>query len=130
MPTYEYECETCGHRFDAFQNMSDPALSTCPSCNEESLRRLIGGGIGVIFKGSGFYVNDSKKGSSGNGSAAAGSSSGNKTAKESTSSGNGSSGDGSSGSQDAGSGTDANSSGAGSSTGAGGSARKTEGAAT
>ena len=63
MPTYDYECQSCGHRFDEFQNMSDPALTTCPSCNEDALRRLIGGGIGVIFKGSGFYVTDSKSGS-------------------------------------------------------------------
>lgn len=65
MPTYDYECEACGHRFDVFQNMSDPALTTCPSCDQDSLKRLIGGGIGVIFKGSGFYVNDSKKSGSG-----------------------------------------------------------------
>jgi putative FmdB family regulatory protein len=64
MPTYDYECQSCGHRFDEFQNMSDSALTTCPSCNEDALRRLIGGGIGVIFKGSGFYVTDSKSGSS------------------------------------------------------------------
>lgn len=64
MPTYDYECKACGHRFDEFQNMSDPALTTCPSCNEDALQRLIGGGIGVIFKGSGFYVTDSKNGSS------------------------------------------------------------------
>lgn len=71
MPTYEYECKSCGHVFDEFQSMSDPALTTCPKCNEDSLRRLIGGGIGVIFKGSGFYVTDSKNGSSANGGSAA-----------------------------------------------------------
>lgn len=71
MPTYEYECKSCGHVFDEFQSMSDPALTTCPKCNEDSLRRLIGGGIGVIFKGSGFYVTDSKNGSSANGGGAA-----------------------------------------------------------
>jgi len=60
MPTYDYECRQCGHRFDQFQNMSDDPLSVCPSCGEDALKRLVGGGIGVIFKGSGFYVNDSK----------------------------------------------------------------------
>jgi putative FmdB family regulatory protein len=60
MPTYDYECRTCGHGFDVFQNMSEPALSVCPACKKRQLRRLIGGGIGVIFKGSGFYVNDSR----------------------------------------------------------------------
>jgi putative FmdB family regulatory protein len=57
MPTYEYECKTCGHTFDAFQSMSDAALKICPKCGEE-LRRIINGGSGVIFKGSGFYVTD------------------------------------------------------------------------
>ncbi|MFO7781957.1 MAG: FmdB family zinc ribbon protein [Spirochaetia bacterium] len=60
MPTYEYECRNCGHRFDQFQNMSDDPLRDCPSCAEPALKRLVGGGIGVIFKGSGFYVTDSK----------------------------------------------------------------------
>ncbi|MBL8967459.1 MAG: zinc ribbon domain-containing protein [Spirochaetaceae bacterium] len=60
MPTYEYECKTCGKTFEAFQSMSDAPLSSCPECGKP-IRRLIGGGTGVIFKGSGFYVNDSKK---------------------------------------------------------------------
>jgi putative FmdB family regulatory protein len=64
MPTYEYECKSCGKIFEAFQSMSDPPLESCPSCGK-SVRRLIGGGTGVIFKGPGFYVNDSKKTSSG-----------------------------------------------------------------
>lgn len=59
MPTYEYECRTCGHTFERVQNMSDEPVKTCPECGE-SVRRLIFGGSGVIFKGSGFYVNDSK----------------------------------------------------------------------
>ena len=58
MPTYDYECTKCGHSFDAFQSMSDSPLLKCPSCGKNSLRRLIGGGLGVIFKGSGFYVTD------------------------------------------------------------------------
>jgi putative FmdB family regulatory protein len=61
MPTYEYECKICGHTFDAFQSMSDEPLKSCPQCGKE-VRRLIHGGAGVIFKGSGFYVTD-KKGS-------------------------------------------------------------------
>ena len=59
MPTYEYECTECGHRFEAFQMMSDEPLSECESCGG-SVKRLIFGGTGVIFKGSGFYVTDNK----------------------------------------------------------------------
>jgi putative FmdB family regulatory protein len=61
MPYYDYECKSCGHEFETFQSMSDEALVDCPECNKPGLRRLIGGGTGVIFKGSGFYVNDSRK---------------------------------------------------------------------
>ncbi|TVQ17441.1 MAG: zinc ribbon domain-containing protein [Spirochaetaceae bacterium] len=68
MPTYDYECTKCSHTFDAFQSMSDEPLRKCPSCGRNTLRRLIGGGLGVIFKGSGFYVTDSK--STGSGKAA------------------------------------------------------------
>ncbi|MCL2138311.1 MAG: zinc ribbon domain-containing protein [Treponema sp.] len=57
MPTYEYECKKCSHRFEAFQAMSDEPLKKCPKCGKE-LRRLIFGGAGVIFKGPGFYVTD------------------------------------------------------------------------
>jgi len=63
MPTYGYECKSCGHNFDAFQSMKDEPLKTCPACSKE-LRRLINGGSGVIFKGGGFYVTD-KSGNSG-----------------------------------------------------------------
>jgi putative FmdB family regulatory protein len=62
MPTYEYECKTCGHTFDVFQSMRDEPLKICPECGKE-LRRLINGGTGIIFKGSGFYVTDAKGGS-------------------------------------------------------------------
>jgi putative FmdB family regulatory protein len=61
MPTYEYECKSCGHTFEAFQRMSDEPLRDCPQCGRE-VRRLINGGTGVIFKGSGFYVTDKNKG--------------------------------------------------------------------
>jgi putative FmdB family regulatory protein len=60
MPTYEYECKHCGYIFDAFQNMSDAPLKDCPQCGKD-VRRLINGGTGVIFKGSGFYVTDKNK---------------------------------------------------------------------
>jgi putative FmdB family regulatory protein len=60
MPTYEYECRVCGHTFDVFQNMSDEPVKVCPLCGKE-VRRLIKGGTGVIFKGSGFYVTDKNK---------------------------------------------------------------------
>ncbi|HAP42899.1 MAG: hypothetical protein A2087_12930 [Spirochaetes bacterium GWD1_61_31] len=59
MPTYEYECRECGHSFERTQSMSEDAIKDCPLCGQ-SVRRLIFGGAGVIFKGSGFYVNDSK----------------------------------------------------------------------
>ena len=61
MPTYEYECTKCGHNFEVFQAMSDEPLKTCTKCGKE-VRRLIFGGAGVIFKGSGFYVTDKGKG--------------------------------------------------------------------
>lgn len=64
MPTYDYECRSCGYRFETFQSMSDDSLTICPDCGKDQLRRLISGGTGVIFKGSGFYVNDSRKSSS------------------------------------------------------------------
>jgi putative FmdB family regulatory protein len=61
MPTYDYRCDSCGHTFDAFQRMSEEVLILCPECNERSLRRLIGSGAGIIFKGSGFYETDYKR---------------------------------------------------------------------
>ena len=61
MPTYEYICRLCDHAFDAFQSMKDDSLTSCPSCGKEGLKRLIGGGAGIIFKGSGFYETDYKK---------------------------------------------------------------------
>jgi len=78
MPTYEYECKSCGHTFEVFQSMSDEPLKICDKCGKE-VRRLIFGGAGVIFKGSGFYVTDKAGGkSAASTSAPAGS---NKTAK-------------------------------------------------
>jgi putative FmdB family regulatory protein len=57
MPTYEYECKICGYTFEQFQHMSDEPVKICPECGKE-VRRLINGGGGVIFKGSGFYTTD------------------------------------------------------------------------
>jgi putative FmdB family regulatory protein len=57
MPTYEYECTKCSHRFEVFQSMSDEPVKKCPECGKQ-VRRLVSGGLGVIFKGSGFYVTD------------------------------------------------------------------------
>ena len=61
MPTYEYECKSCGHNFETFQAITDEPVKTCPKCGAD-VRRLIFGGTGVIFKGSGFYVTDKNKG--------------------------------------------------------------------
>ncbi|MBN2020868.1 MAG: zinc ribbon domain-containing protein [Sedimentisphaerales bacterium] len=58
MPTYEYNCENCEHRFEKFQVITAKPLRKCPECGKDSLKRLIGTGAGVIFKGSGFYATD------------------------------------------------------------------------
>jgi putative FmdB family regulatory protein len=58
MPTYDYLCDGCGHRFEEFQSMTAKALRKCPECGKNALQRLIGAGAGVIFKGSGFYETD------------------------------------------------------------------------
>ena len=58
MPTYDYRCDGCGHEFERFQSMTDKVLRTCPECGERKLKRLIGSGGAVIFKGSGFYQTD------------------------------------------------------------------------
>lgn len=57
MPTYEYECLRCGYRFEEFQKMSDEPVKRCPQCRGK-VKRLIGAGSGIIFKGSGFYATD------------------------------------------------------------------------
>ena len=58
MPTYEYECAKCGETIELFQSISEKPLKKCPSCKKLTLRRLIGAGGGLIFKGSGFYITD------------------------------------------------------------------------
>lgn len=57
MPTYEYLCDSCGHRFELFQQISAPPRRRCPECRGK-VRRLIGAGAGLLFKGSGFYITD------------------------------------------------------------------------
>jgi len=60
MPTYDYQCEKCGHAFEAFQSMTEKPLKVCPKCKGR-VKRLISPGAGLIFKGSGFYITDYKK---------------------------------------------------------------------
>src|SRR5260221_8619280 len=63
MPTYAYRCKSCLHEFEELQKFSDEPLITCPVCHKDSLVRMIGGGAGLVFKGSGFYSTDYKKSS-------------------------------------------------------------------
>lgn len=58
MPTYDYECNACGHEFELFQNFSDSVKKKCPECGKLKLKRLFGTGAAVMFKGSGFYETD------------------------------------------------------------------------
>ncbi|MHC4148195.1 MAG: FmdB family zinc ribbon protein [Planctomycetota bacterium] len=58
MPTYEYMCENCGHRLERFQSITARPIRICPACGKRELKRLIGSGAGIIFKGSGFYQTD------------------------------------------------------------------------
>lgn len=64
MPTYVYKCAHCGHTFEARQKMADNPLTECPSCDESALRRVINN-VGIVFKGSGFYVTDNRNGRNG-----------------------------------------------------------------
>lgn len=63
MPTYDYRCQACGHTFEAFQSMADAPLTDCPEC-QGRVQRLFGTGGGFLFKGSGYYVTDNRKGNS------------------------------------------------------------------
>ena len=58
MPTYDYECDACGHTFEKFQSITAKPIRNCPACGRAKVRRLIGIGAGMIFKGSGFYQTD------------------------------------------------------------------------
>ncbi|MDK6926555.1 FmdB family zinc ribbon protein [Actinotignum sp. GS-2025g] len=60
MPTYSYRCDNCGHHFDAHQSMTATALVTCPECGKDALRKVMAGISAIVFKGSGFYHNDSR----------------------------------------------------------------------
>lgn len=71
MPTYEYECPECHGHFEYFQRISDPPKQTCERCGGK-LTKLLSGGAGLIFKGSGFYITDYKKSHSSGGEKAAG----------------------------------------------------------
>ncbi|MCX7983919.1 MAG: zinc ribbon domain-containing protein [Bacteroidetes bacterium] len=64
MPTYQYRCSQCNYEFEEFQSINDEPLVKCPSCTEPQLKRLLSGGTGLIFKGSGFYLTDYKKSNS------------------------------------------------------------------
>ena len=61
MPTYEYVCPKSSHEFELFQSMRDEPLKKCPKCKKLGVKRLVGGGAGLIFKGTGFYITDYKK---------------------------------------------------------------------
>lgn len=71
MPTYEYECQACGHSFERFQQMSDAPVKVCPVCGKRKVKRLLGTGAGIIFKGSGFYATDYRNQNSGRGNGGA-----------------------------------------------------------
>jgi putative FmdB family regulatory protein len=58
MPTYDYECDACGHEFELFQSITEAVKRKCPECGKPKLRRLFGTGAAVVFKGSGFYQTD------------------------------------------------------------------------
>ncbi len=58
MPTYDYRCEACEHEFEEFQSIKDDPLKDCPECGKPKLRRLLGTGAAIVFKGSGFYQTD------------------------------------------------------------------------
>lgn len=70
MPTYDYECGACEHTFEVFQSIKEPVKRKCPVCGKNSLRRLIGAGAALIFKGSGFYKTDYRSDSYSKGAAA------------------------------------------------------------
>jgi putative FmdB family regulatory protein len=61
MPTYDYACAGCAHRFERFESINDDGPKECPQCGRKRARRMIGTGAGLIFKGSGFYTTDYKR---------------------------------------------------------------------
>lgn len=105
MPTYDYECQACDHKFERWQEMSARKLRTCPECGKRKLVRLVGAGAGVIFRGSGFYETDYKRKQSPKPSTSSSSSSTSSTSSD-TKGGKASASSSSSGSGKAGAGTD------------------------
>ena len=103
MPTYDYVCDGCGHAFELFQSMTDSVKKTCPECGKKKLRRLIGAGGAIVFKGSGFYKTDYRSESYKKGAAAdsggASEGGGKKTDSGKSDSGGGGSGSGRKGSE-------------------------------
>ena len=91
MPTYDYQCADCNHLFEAFQSITAQPLTECPECKKPALKRLIGTGAGLIFKGSGFYCTDYKSKSYKQDESVDRHKKAAKDVKESTGSGNGSS---------------------------------------
>ncbi len=65
MPTYDYRCTACGHRFERFESINETGAKPCLKCNKKKAKRMLGAGAGLIFKGAGFYTTDSKKQPSG-----------------------------------------------------------------
>jgi putative FmdB family regulatory protein len=61
MPNYEYQCKACGHQFEEFHSITEEPRKRCPNCNTDNLVRIMGTGVGLIFKGTGFYLTDYKK---------------------------------------------------------------------
>jgi len=98
MPTYDYECDHCGHKFELFQSIKDEPIRKCPECKKLKLRRLFGTGAALMFKGSGFYTTDYrsdsyKKAAKADSSSKSSESSSSKSSSESKSSGSSSGGD-------------------------------------
>jgi putative FmdB family regulatory protein len=58
MPTYDYECDACGHTYELFQRITEDPIKKCPECKKKKARRLFGTGAAIVFKGSGFYETD------------------------------------------------------------------------
>ena len=65
MPTYDYQCQACGHSWELFQSMNDNPVKSCPKCKKRKAKRLLGVGAGLIVKGTGFYETDYKNKSGG-----------------------------------------------------------------
>jgi len=61
MPSYEYQCKACGHTLEEFHSIMDPPRTRCPKCDTDNLARVMGTGVGLIFRGTGFYLTDYKK---------------------------------------------------------------------